>query len=352
MNGNNDIRKVTFDDTFLTEVKNIVEQGRQQAYASVSQVMIETYWKIGERIVLQEQKGKERADYGTQLIAQLSEELTRSFGKGFSGRYLRAFRQFYLAVPDFEIWKSRFPNLTWTHIFKTLRVENITAIRWYLLTASQEMWSVRTLDRNISTQYFERHFKQPQLLDTTKEDAVPNKLELLKNPIVAEFLGFKKDDSYSETELESAVIAHLQEFIMELGRGFAFMGRQELIRTANNDYFIDLVFYNVVLKCYVLIDLKIGKITHQDVGQMDMYVRMYDDLKRTEGDNPTIGIVLCSETDADIAKYSILKGNEQLFASKYKLYLPSEEELRREIETQKELFNLQNETTKRTETNN
>ena len=146
---------------------------------------------------------------------------------------------------------------------------------------------------------------------------------------------FKKNDSFSETELESAVISHLQEFIMELGRGFAFMGRQELIRTSNNDYFIDLVFYNVVLKCYVLIDLKIGKITHQDVGQMDMYVRMYDDLKRTEGDNPTIGIVLCSETDADIAKYSILKGNEQLFASKYKLYLPSEEELRREIETQK-----------------
>ena len=342
MNENTNIGIVSIDNTFFTEVKSIVEQGRQQAYTAVSQVMIETYWKIGERIVLQEQKGKERADYGTQLIAQLSEELTRTFGKGFSGRYLRAFRQFYLAVPDFEIWKSRFPNLTWTHIFKTLRVENVTAIRWYLLTASQEMWSVRTLDRNISTQYFERHFKQPQLSDPPKEATIPNKLELLKSPIVAEFLGFKKDDSFSETDLESAVISHLQEFIMELGRGFAFMGRQELIRTANNDYFIDLVFYNVVLKCYVLIDLKIGKITHQDVGQMDMYVRMYDDLKRTEGDNPTIGIVLCSETDADIAKYSILKGNEQLFASKYKLYLPSEEELRREIETQKELFNLQN----------
>ena len=352
MSGNNDIRKVTFDDTFLTEVKNIVEQGRQQAYASVSQVMIETYWKIGERIVLQEQKGKERADYGTQLIAQLSEELTRTFGKGFSKRNLQYFRAFYLTFNNLEIVHTRVHNLTWSHIRTILRVENITAARWYMLTASQEMWSVRTLDRNISTQYFERHFKQPQLLETAKEDAVPNKLELLKNPIVAEFLGFKKDDSYSETELESAVIAHLQEFIMELGRGFAFMGRQELIRTANNDYFIDLVFYNVVLKCYVLIDLKIGKITHQDVGQMDMYVRIYDDLKRTEGDNPTIGIVLCSETDADIAKYSILKGNEQLFASKYKLYLPSEEELRREIETQKELFNLQNETTKRIETNN
>lgn len=332
----------TIDASFLAEVKHLVEQGRQQAYASVSRLMIETYWKIGERIVLQEQKGANRAEYGTQLISQLSEELTQAYGKGFSKRNLQYFRSFYLTFSDLEIVQSRLHNLTWTHIIKTLRVEDPTAVRWYLSAASQEMWSVRTLDRNISTQYYERHFKQPKLLENETKDFIPDKLELLKSPIVAEFLGFKKDDSYSETELESAVINHLQDFIMELGRGFAFMGRQELIRTANNDYFIDLVFYNVVLKCYVLIDLKIGKITHQDVGQMDMYVRMYDELKCTEGDNPTIGIVLCSETDADIAKYSILKGNEQLFASKYKLYLPSEEELRREIEAQKELFNLQN----------
>lgn len=332
----------TIDASFLAEVKHLVEQGRQQAYASVSRLMIETYWKIGERIVLQEQKGANRAEYGTQLISQLSEELTQAYGKGFSKRNLQYFRSFYLTFSDLEIVQSRLHNLTWTHIIKTLRVEDPTAVRWYLSAASQEMWSVRTLDRNISTQYYERHFKQPKLLENETKDSIPDKLELLKSPIVAEFLGFKKDDSYSETELESAVINHLQDFIMELGRGFAFMGRQELIRTANNDYFIDLVFYNVVLKCYVLIDLKIGKITHQDVGQMDMYVRMYDELKCTEGDNPTIGIVLCSETDADIAKYSILKGNEQLFASKYKLYLPSEEELRREIEAQKELFNLQN----------
>lgn len=338
----NNIVQSTIDASFLAEVKHIVEQGRQQAYTSVSRLMIETYWKIGERIVLQEQKGANRAEYGTQLISQLSEELTRTYGKGFSKRNLQYFRSFYLTFSDLEIVQSRLHNLTWTHILKTLRVENPTAVRWYLSTASQEMWSVRTLDRNISTQYYERHFKQPKLLENETKDSIPDKLELLKSPIVAEFLGFKKDDSYSETELESAVINHLQDFIMELGRGFAFMGRQELIRTANNDYFIDLVFYNVVLKCYVLIDLKIGKITHQDVGQMDMYVRMYDELKCTEGDNPTIGIVLCSETDADIAKYSILKGNEQLFASKYKLYLPSEEELRREIEAQKELFNLQN----------
>ena len=338
----NNIVQSTIDASFLAEVKHLVEQGRQQAYASVSRLMIETYWKIGERIVLQEQKGANRAEYGTQLISQLSEELTRTYGKGFSKRNLQYFRSFYLTFSDLENVQSRLHNLTWTHILKTLRVENPTAVRWYLSTASQEMWSVRTLDRNISTQYYERHFKQPKLLENETKDSIPDKLELLKSPIVAEFLGFKKDDSYSETELESAVINHLQDFIMELGRGFAFMGRQELIRTANNDYFIDLVFYNVVLKCYVLIDLKIGKITHQDVGQMDMYVRMYDELKCTEGDNPTIGIVLCSETDADIAKYSILKGNEQLFASKYKLYLPSEEELRREIEAQKELFNLQN----------
>ena len=265
-------------------------------------------------------------------------------GRGlFSARYLRSFRKFYLIVDNFQIWKSRFPNLTWTHIFKTLRVEDSTAIRWYLEMASKEMWSVRTLDRNISTQYYERHFVQPSLPMTETE---PHQFELLKSPVVAEFLGFKQDDSYSEEELESAIINHLQDFMMERGRGFAFMGRQQLVRTDTQDYFIDLVFYNVVLKCYVLIDLKLGAITHQDVGQMDMYVRMYDELKRTEGDNPTIGIVLCSETSKDIARYSILKGNEQLFAAKYKTFLPTEEQLRTEIERQKQLFLLQHENKK------
>ena len=328
----------TAETSFISDIKKIVEEGRRAAYGAVSTVMIETYWHIGRRIVEQEQNGKERAEYGAQLIEILSKELTISYGKGFSGRYLRAFRQFYLIVPDIEIWKSRFPNLTWTHIFRTLRVNNDTAIRWYLETAAKESWSVRALDRNINTQYFERHFKQPQL-PSEKEEG--DKTELLKSPIIAEFLGFKQDESFSESQLESAIISHLQEFIMEMGRGFAFVGRQQLIRTAAQDYFIDLVFYNILLKCYVLIDLKIGKIKHQDVGQMDMYVRMYDELRKAEGNNPTIGIVLCSETDEDIARYSILNGNEQLFASKYKLYLPTEEELRREIEQQKELYKLQ-----------
>ena len=323
---------------FFNDVKQIIEKGRRLAYESVGSIIIETYWLIGKRIVEEEQQGKVRADYGEQLINNLSKQLTVEYGTGYSARYLRSFRQFYSVFPDFEIWKSRFPNLQWTHVYRTLRVGDEVAIRWYLEMASQEMWSVRTLNRNISTQYYERHFRQPQL---PMAEEHPTKLELLKNPIVAEFLGLKQDNSFSEQELETAIINHLQDFLMELGRGFAFVKRQQLIRTESQDYFIDLVFYNVILKCYVLIDLKIGKITHQDVGQMDMYRRMYDDLKRTEGDNPTIGIVLCSDTDKDIARYSILNGNKQLFAAKYMPYLPTEEELRREIERQKEIFMLQ-----------
>lgn len=330
--------KTNISNTFVNDVCSIIEKGRQQAYTAINASMIETYWQIGKRIVEEEQKGGKRAEYGKQLIESLSKRLSLDYGAGFSPRYLRAFRQFYLVVPDYEIWKSRFPNLQWTHIFRTLRVQDKTSIRWYLEMAAKEMWSVRTLDRNISTQYFERHFKQPQL---PMKEVQPSKLELLKNPMIAEFLGFKQDYSFSEQELETAIINHLQEFLMEMGRGFAFMARQQLVRTDTQDYFIDLVFYNVILKCYVLIDLKVGTITHQDVGQMDMYVRMYDEIKRTEGDNPTIGIVLCSETSKDIAKYSILNGNEQLFAAKYVPLLPTEEELRKEIERQKEIFLLQ-----------
>lgn len=324
--------------SLVNDVRSIIDNGRKQAYGAVNSAMVETYWHIGRRIVEEEQHGEQRAEYGKQLIKQLSITLTREYGKGFSARYLAYFRKFYLTVPDIKILQTRLQNLHWSHIHRILSVDNEVAARWYITTASQEMWSVRTLDRNISTQYFERHFKQPQL---DMKEKNPDKLELIKSPIIAEFLGFKQDYSFSEQELESAIISHLQDFIMEMGRGFAFMARQQLIRTDTQDYFIDLVFYNVVLKCYVLIDLKVGVITHQDVGQMDMYVRMYDEFKRTEGDNPTIGIVLCSETSQDIARYSILKGNEQLFAAKYMPLLPTKEELKREIEHQKQLFLLQ-----------
>ncbi len=328
-------------ENIIDDLCEIVKMGRSASYGAVNKIMIASYWCIGKRIVEEEQSGKHHAEYGTKLIDALADRLTLEFGSGFSSRYLRAFRQFYIVIPNYEIWKSRFPNLTWTHIFRTLRVDNEVAIRWYLETASRQMWSVRTLDRNISTQYFERHFRSPLLPSDNCQEPSPN--QMLKSPLIAEFLGFKQDERFSESELEASIIAHLKDFMMELGRGFAFMKEQQLVRTESADYYIDLVFYNVVLKCYVLIDLKIGQITHQDVGQMDMYVRMYDELKRTEGDNPTIGIVLCSETDADIARYSILKGNKQIFATKYKTYLPSESELREEIEKQKMLFKLQHE---------
>ena len=334
----NDINSTT--STIVADIKNIINNGRSAAYAAVNSTMITTYWNIGRRIVEEEQNGNQRAEYGRELIKMLAKELTYEYGSGYSERYLAYFRKFYITIPDLKILQTCLQNLKWSHILTTLRVDDETARRWYLETASREMWTVRTLDRNISTQYYERHLRQPTLpSQSVDKDVCAN--ELMKSPIVAEFLGFKQDVHFSESDLESAIIEHIQEFIMEMGRGFAFMKRQQLIRTDAQDYFIDLVFYNVVLKCYVLVDLKVGKITHQDVGQMDMYVRMYDELKRTDGDNPTIGIVLCSETDADIARYSILKGNEQIFASKYKLYLPTEEQLRTEIEKQKEIFMLQ-----------
>ena len=327
--------------TFVSDIKQLIEQSRRTAYAAVNSIMIDTYWHIGQRIVEQEQQGEKRAEYGKQIIKLLSQELTQSYGRGWSVRNLQYFKLFYLTYNDFEIVQSRLHNLTWTHILTTLRVEDPVAARWYLQTASQEMWSVRTLDRNISTQYFERHFKQPQLIEDSREKTPTDKLEVIKSPVVAEFLGFNPGTDYTESDLEKGLISHLQEFLVEMGRGFAFVARQKHIFTDAGDFYIDLVFYNYILKCFVLIDLKKGQITHQDVGQMDMYVRMYDELQRTEGDNPTIGIVLCSETSKDIARYSVLHDNEHLFAAKYMALMPTEEELRREIEQQKELYRLQ-----------
>ena len=334
-----EVMNVPTTANLVDDIKHIINAGRMSAYSAVNTAMIATYWNIGRRIVEEEQHGKGRAEYGKNLINMLAKELTHEYGSGFSARYLAYFRKFYVTIPNLQILQTRLQNLKWSHILAALRVDDDTARRWYLENASQQMWSVRTLSRNISTQYYERHFQAPLLMDANV--SAPAKEEILKSPLIAEFLGFKPDESLSERDMESSIITHLKDFLMEMGRGFAFVARQQHIRTDAQDYFIDLVFYNVVLKCYVLVDLKVGKITHQDVGQMDMYVRMYDELKRTEGDNPTIGIVLCSETDADIARYSILKGNEQIFATKYKLYLPTEEQLRKEIEKQKELFMLQ-----------
>lgn len=238
-------------------------------------------------------------------------------------------------------------NLSWSHYERLIRVDDADARAWYLREAATQMWSYRTLDRNISSQYYERLLCSPAKKKVKREmrgktgKFQNDKLEFIKNPLVAEFLGLSSNSDFSESELEGAIIGNMSKFLMELGKGFSFVARQKLIKTKAENYYVDLVFYNYILKCFVLIDLKTTRITHQDVGQMDMYVRMYDQLQRTAGDNPTIGILLCSDTDEDIARYSILRENKQLFATKYKLYLPTEKELRKEIERQKAYFKQQ-----------
>ncbi len=331
-------------DNIVADVKAIIETAQNNAYEAINAVIIRKNWLIGRRIVEEEQQGKERAVYGTHLISELSKSLTSDLGSGYSPRNLRNYRDFYQTYSEDEIWHTRVPNLTWSHYRALLRVDDKKARDWYMSEAVREAWSVKTLERNISTQYYYRllksQVKEPvieEMKDKTKAYQM-DKLEFIKNPIVAEFLGLSQNTSFTETELESAILNHLQKFLMELGKGYAFVARQQHIRTELSDYYIDLVFYNYILKCFVLIDLKSGPITHQDVGQMDMYIRMYDEMKRSDGDNPTLGIVLCFDTDEDVAKYSVLNGSEQLFASKYKLYLPSEDELRQEIEVQKSIF--------------
>jgi predicted nuclease of restriction endonuclease-like (RecB) superfamily len=331
----------------ISDIRDIITEGRNSAYSAASAAMIMTYWNIGKRIVEQEQSGEDRAEYGRRLISSLSDELTKEFGKGFSARNLRNFRKFYTLFPDDKIWQTRLPNLTWSHFSCLLRVADENARIWYLNEAAEENWSARTLDRNIGTQYYYRLLHAPkkeaviaEMQDKTKAYQKSG-IDLIKSPVVAEFLGFKNEDTFLESDLEAAILSHIRDFLMEMGRGFAFVSRQQHIITETEDYYIDLVFYNIELKCYVLIDLKMGKITHQDVGQIDMYVKMYDDLKCKDGDNPTIGILLCAETDEDIARYSVLHDNERLFMSKYLTYLPSKEQLRTEIERQKEIFYLQ-----------
>jgi len=331
----------------ISDIRDIITAGRDSAYSAASAAMIMTYWNIGKRIVEQEQSGDNRAEYGKHLISALSDELTKEFGKGFSERNLRNFRKFYTMFPDDKIWQTRLPNLTWSHFSCLLRVADENARIWYLNEAAEENWSARTLDRNIGTQYYYRLLQAPkkeaviaEMQDKTKAYQKSG-MELIKSPVVAEFLGFKNEDTFLESDLEAAILSHIRDFLMEMGRGFAFVSRQQHIITETEDYYIDLVFYNIELKCYVLIDLKMGKITHQDVGQIDMYVKMYDDLKCKDGDNPTIGILLCAETDEDIARYSVLHDNERLFMSKYLTYLPSKEQLRTEIERQKEIFYMQ-----------
>lgn len=337
-------------DDILTDMRGIIDSARQSAYQAVNYALLQRNWLLGYRIAEEELKGDNRAEYGAEIIKRLSRELTDTYGKGFTKSNLYSFYAFYKAYPEiFQTPSGKFRMLSWSHYTALLQVKDAAAREWYEKEAAEQTWSVRTLQRNISSQYYYRLLKS-QVKNPVKAEMEKltspyqeDKLEFIKNPVIAEFLGMEQDKSFTETKLEASIISNLQKFLMELGKGYAFVARQQHIHTEKEDYYIDLVFYNYILKCFVLIDLKTNKITHQDVGQMDMYIRMYDELKRSDGDNPTIGIVLCADTDEDIAKYSVLHGNEQLFATKYKLYLPTEEELRAEIETQKAMFYLQQE---------
>ena len=335
----------------LEDSRNIIESARHFAYKAVNTALVQRNWLLGKRIAEEVLDSAGRAEYGKQVIANLSRQLTALYGNSLDATNLYKFLAFYKAFPILDTLCPKSCNLlSWSHYRILLQVSDPAAREWYLNEATEQTWSVRTLQRNISSQYYRRMLMsqhkdvvEKEMLEITRP--LQDRLEFIKNPVIAEFLGMSPNTDFTETELEKAILNNIQKFLMELGKGYAFVARQHRIHTEKEDYFIDLVFYNFILKCFVLVDLKTAKITHQDVGQMDMYIRMFDALKRSEGDNPTLGIILCADTDSDIARFSVLHGNEQLFATKYMLFLPTEEQLRAEIESQKLIFEEQHSST-------
>jgi len=328
----------TLSDALYGQIANVLEQARQQVKKTINHQMVATYWEIGRLIVEHEQQGQERAEYGKQQLQQLSKRLTNEFGKGFDITNLRNMRRMYLAFPIRETLSL---ELTWSHYNLLARLDNSAARQWYAQEAITQNWSVRALERQIGVLYYERLLaskeKQPveQEAQNKTSDLIENPKDYLRDPYILDFLNLQ-DKTYQENDLEEGIIHNLQKFLLELGKGFAFVERQQRIRTDDGDYYIDLVFYNYRLKCFLLIDLKMNKLTHQDVGQMDMYVRMYEEQKRAHDDNPTIGLILCSERNNTVAKYSVLNESKQLFASKYVTALPTEEELQQELERERE----------------
>ncbi|MGP4930978.1 PDDEXK nuclease domain-containing protein [Pseudoalteromonas nigrifaciens] len=327
----------------LIEIKQVIEQARKQVKQTVNHAMVSAYWQIGRLIVEQEQQGATRAEYGKTQLALLSTQLTAQFGKGYSSRNLRNMRSFYLA---FSKWQTVSAKLSWSHYSTLIRIENENARLWYMQEASQQNWSVRALERQIGTLYYERLLsskeKQPVEHEAQQNTQVlaESAKDYLRDPYILDFLNLQ-DKSYQENDLEQGIINNLQQFLLELGKGFAFVERQKRIRFDDEDFYIDLVFYNFKLKCFLLLDLKIGKLKHQDIGQMDTYIRLYDDRHTSSDDNPTIGLVLCSEKSEAVVKYSVLSDQKQLFAAKYLAHLPSEEELRIELQKERERVQAQ-----------
>ncbi len=352
--------KLSTGNSLYREIRAVLEDARHSAYRAVNFAMVRAYWQIGYLIVEHEQAGQVRAEYGRAVLRGLSDRLTREFGRGYSVQALRNMRQFYRTFSKrsalrseslqttqlasrkhFDAYAVMRNELTWTHYKILIRVENPDARQWYMNEAAEQNWSTRQLSRQIAALYYER------LLASRERKSVEQEAEgkmaalepehFIRDPYVLEFLNLRDYQALRESRVEQAIIDKLQHFLLELGKGFSFVARQKRMRFEDEDFYIDLVFYNYILKCFVLIDLKIGSLTHQDIGQMDGYVRMYEDLYKVKGDNPTIGLILCSKKNEAIARYSVLSDNKQLFASKYMLYLPTEEELRLELERERKM---------------
>ena len=364
------------ENIFIKDLRTIVSAARDTSYRMANIMQVLQNWLIGRRIVVQEQQGRARADYGKHVIELASLSLSEAFGRGFSETQVRNYRKFYLAFSNLLIqqtapaeFRSRLASiqqtmpaesvsdgivlpvqLSWSHYERLIRIADPKARMWYMQEAATQQWDYRTLKRNIDSQYYYRLNQTPEVKRQEVIDEMhrltanyeKEKSTFVKNPMLVEFLGLSHREAFTESKLEQAILDHLEHFLMEMGKGYALVNRQMHIHTEDDDYYIDLVFYNYLLKCFVLVDLKTTKVSYEDVGQMDMYLKLFDTYKRTEGDNPTIGIILCSETNADVARFSTLATNKQMYASKYLTYMPSKEVLAREIEQQKEIFRLRN----------
>ena len=364
------------ENIFIKDLRTIVSAARDTSYRMANIMQVLQNWLIGRRIVVQEQQGRARADYGKHIIELASLSLSEAFGRGFSETQVRNYRKFYLAFSNLLIqqtapaeFRSRLASiqqtmpaesvadgivlpvqLSWSHYERLIRIADPKARMWYMQEAATQQWDYRTLKRNIDSQYYYRLNQTPEVKRQEVIDEMhrltanyeKEKSTFVKNPMLVEFLGLSHREAFTESKLEQAILDHLEHFLMEMGKGYALVNRQMHIHTEDDDYYIDLVFYNYLLKCFVLVDLKTTKVSYEDVGQMDMYLKLFDTYKRTEGDNPTIGIILCSETNADVARFSTLATNKQMYASKYLTYMPSKEVLAHEIEQQKEIFRLRN----------
>lgn len=328
-------------ESFYNKVKSILEEARANVYRIANTEMVQAYWSIGQMIVEEEQKGSDRAEYGKYLVASLSAKLTAEYGKGFDKTNLWNMIQFYRTFPIVDAVRQQ---LSWTHYRILMRIERKDAREFYLQESVDGNWSTRQLERQVNSHYFERMLmtqKDSRSLVKQEADSKKEQMEpahIIKDPYVLEFLNLKSNTTFYESELEQALIDKLREFLLELGKGFSFVSRQYRISADTKHFYVDLVFYNYILKCFLLIDLKTGELTHQDIGQMDFYVRYFEDQIRQDTDNPTIGLILCAESNRTIVKYSLLKDSKQIFASKYKLYLPTEKELKQELTRERKMI--------------